>query len=460
MKRNGFTLIELSIVIVMIGIIAGAIIAGYQELLHSVEPVEQGKRIEGLKVALEDYQRTHGVLPCPAVGSLTPGDANYGVASADCVTTCPAGLTCTTEAAFGVVPFKTLEIPQFIAQDESDRYIGYAVDRKFTNSKCGTAGRIRINDMSGNAITTGATFALVSYGANEAGSFSINGGSAKACNMTVSDAENCNNDNIFKLQHYVDTAGASYYDDIVTYGTNIFRTACPDNMYGCTLWLDTSDYCAVGIDTSISATAVTSVQDKSVNYVVASQATGGSMPAYQAAAGAWINGNKNILFSNDLLSITSSTIVPTTNFSISVVFNSTSASGTLFGVTNGSAISAGGDRFLGLNSGKAVFYMSGLGTITSGASYNDGKTHIMTVVVNTSTGTTLYVDGSSVGTSAVGTSTFAGQTNVNIGGNTSANAWDYFNGSILDIAVYNSALTSNQRAGLETWFAKKWAVTY
>lgn len=460
MRRNGFSFVELSIAMLLISVLAGAIMLFYQGLTAQVKDAEEQKRVAGIVMALEAYQASYGMLPCPAVGSLLKTDPNYGVAASNCTSACNAGLTCTTNAAHGIVPFKTLNLPKELTTDFQNNHIAYSVDKNFTLAKCNTAGHLTVRDTNNNPITQYATFVVLSHGQNATGAFSINGGAATACNAAVADGENCNNDEIFKFQKQVLASGATYFDDFVGYGTNVFKKSCFDDFFGCTMWLDAADYCSVGINTAVSATAVTSFQDKGPSYLPASQASGSLMPSYVTTSANWINGNNSMSFNSNLLAITSGTLIPTSEFTITVVFNTSSLNGTILGVTSGATAAASGGRFLGLSSGKVAFYMTGMGTITSYGTHNDGKNHIATITGSNSNGTHMYVDGSLTGASAIGSSSFVGQTHVTIGGNTSANGFGYFTGQILEVTAYSMAMTTQQRRDLETKLADKWAVTY
>lgn len=460
MRRNGFTLTELAVVITMMAVLSGVILLFYQGLASQTKDVEQQKRIDGIVTALRSYQKSYGMLPCPAVGSLLKTDPNYGIAAANCTSSCTTGLTCTTNAAHGVVPFKTLNISPELTTDFHNNHIAYIVDKNFTSAKCNTAGHLIIRDSNNNASNQYATFVVLSHGTNATGAFSAEGGSATACNASVADGENCNNDETFKLQKQVTASGATYFDDFIGYGTNVFKKSCFDDFYGCTMWLDAADYCSVGISTAVSPTAVTSFQDKGPSYLPASQASGALMPSYVTTPASWINGNNIMSFNSNILAIASSTMVPTSNFSVTAVFRTSSLNGTILGVTSGATAAATGGLFIGLSSGKMTLYMNGMGTASSSGTYNDGLTHIVTITGSTSNGMHMYVDGGLVSGSNTGSSSFVGQTHVTIGGNTSTNGFGYFTGQILEVTAYSISMSTAQRRDLEVKLADKWAVKY
>src|ERR1700753_1576823 len=80
--RQGFTLIELSIVLVIIGLIVGGILVG-QDLIKAAEVRAQISQIEKFNTAVNTFRGKFGALP----GDLPPAVANqYGfVVGASCV---------------------------------------------------------------------------------------------------------------------------------------------------------------------------------------------------------------------------------------------------------------------------------------------------------------------------------------------------------------------------------------
>jgi prepilin-type N-terminal cleavage/methylation domain-containing protein len=61
-QRHGFTLIELSIVLVIIGLIAGAILVG-RDLIHAAQVVKTISQIQQLQTAINSFRLTYGQLP-------------------------------------------------------------------------------------------------------------------------------------------------------------------------------------------------------------------------------------------------------------------------------------------------------------------------------------------------------------------------------------------------------------
>ena len=61
--RRGFTLVELLVVILIIGILAGITFTGANFLLGSKDIKKARSEIEGLQLALDQYRSDYGTFP-------------------------------------------------------------------------------------------------------------------------------------------------------------------------------------------------------------------------------------------------------------------------------------------------------------------------------------------------------------------------------------------------------------
>jgi prepilin-type N-terminal cleavage/methylation domain-containing protein len=75
MKQQGFTLVEIAIVLVIIGLLLGGVLKG-QEMIKSAKVKSQMQQIDGISAAFNTYQDKFGVLP----GDDANAAANTGVA--------------------------------------------------------------------------------------------------------------------------------------------------------------------------------------------------------------------------------------------------------------------------------------------------------------------------------------------------------------------------------------------
>ncbi|MDT8452256.1 MAG: type II secretion system protein [Gammaproteobacteria bacterium] len=64
-NKNGFTLVELAIVLVIIGVLLGSFIGSLASRIEKTQYDETRKELNDIKAALIAYAFTFGVLPCP-----------------------------------------------------------------------------------------------------------------------------------------------------------------------------------------------------------------------------------------------------------------------------------------------------------------------------------------------------------------------------------------------------------
>lgn len=74
-KQQGFTLVEIAIVLVIIGLLLGGVLKG-QEMIKSAKVKSQIQQIDGISAAFNTYQDKYGALP----GDDANAAANTGVA--------------------------------------------------------------------------------------------------------------------------------------------------------------------------------------------------------------------------------------------------------------------------------------------------------------------------------------------------------------------------------------------
>lgn len=207
-RQAGFTLIEMAVVVVIIGILmaAGLKVAGVQRDAASYSATRTKQ--EAIKQALINYLRNNRRLPCPdsrvgwgndgaafAVGSEPDGIENRAVVTG--ATTQP-DTTQNCEARFGVLPWATLGLPRDAALDGFGNFYTYHVKAagaatpdnwnitaNFTSGLLGNIIRLeRITgvlqpvDFSVNPLPAAYIFsvvAIVSHGKNGLGARTVKG---------------------------------------------------------------------------------------------------------------------------------------------------------------------------------------------------------------------------------------------------------------------------------------------
>ncbi len=235
---SGYTLIELSIVIMLLGVIAGSALHIAAESLESDRLEESEHILDNVEFALRVYFKQHQTLPCPARSDLPVDDADFGIAQYPCVAS-SSGIeyNADSEAVWGALPVKSLGIPLDYAFDSWNQQILYVLQSDYTepNPPFGPAvtnqlddgsnpfntDRLTIidnfdNEMQSNEPDNGIAYILVSFGKDKLGSISKSGAAAPDCSTTTLDAENCDGDLVFRDAAIVDTQNdATYFYDLI-----------------------------------------------------------------------------------------------------------------------------------------------------------------------------------------------------------------------------------------------------
>jgi prepilin-type N-terminal cleavage/methylation domain-containing protein len=229
-NQAGFTLIELSMVIIILSITLAAFGSAFMQYLSNAREKAVQTRIEAVEGALSRFLALNGRYPCPASLTAAPDTATFGVEiSTNCST---AVLTAGTfrsagtggrRVRIGGVPSRTLNLPDEYATDAWAMRLGYAVTEVLASP--GTfqqdQGAIAMIDSVGNSVITpagSAHYTVFSTGPDTAGAYTVQGVAGMACDTTMLDGENCNRDAIFRATVLFSSAGtASHYDDFIRY---------------------------------------------------------------------------------------------------------------------------------------------------------------------------------------------------------------------------------------------------
>jgi hypothetical protein len=202
--------------------------------------------MRAIEEATKGFMAANRRRPCPADGQYGIDAANFGKEAAN-PGTCTGG---TPAAPFGpdagtgfiiggVVPTKTLNLPDEYAFDGWGRRITYAVDKRATSrSYCAylqhlhSAGAVDIRDGAG-ATAANSMYAYVSHGPNGHGAFPMQGSSvANRLNTGLADADSLNNasvdasfsstfDNVF-----VRKEKAGGFDDVLYFADYLKNSCC------------------------------------------------------------------------------------------------------------------------------------------------------------------------------------------------------------------------------------------
>lgn len=125
---SGFSLVELSIVILIAGLVMGGAILGVKPIMHKTQYGMTQKKMDKISHALASYVLRHNRLPCPAAPN--PGTEPLGSERDSGANGTDYG-TCTGTDVSGIVPYRTLGLHMEDAFDAWGRYITYRVSPVF-----------------------------------------------------------------------------------------------------------------------------------------------------------------------------------------------------------------------------------------------------------------------------------------------------------------------------------------
>ncbi len=201
---RGFTIIELSVVLTVIALIAGSALAVGASRIEAQKIKATQERIDFIMETIELYVRQFCALPCPADGNLAPDNANFGLATnngSEAAGHCTSeNYTVTAASAVGnilagIVPVRTLGLSHALALDGWNRRFTYVVDEDLAWANgtasgygSGTLGEITVEvaDTSTD-ITTTAALIVMSHGTNGHGAWKGKGNGRLDKNITGAD---------------------------------------------------------------------------------------------------------------------------------------------------------------------------------------------------------------------------------------------------------------------------------
>jgi hypothetical protein len=254
LKKNGFTIIEMAVIIIVVGLLMAAFFSLYDVYKKHEQNQGTWDKLDTIRQALGEYQFYTGHYPCPAGLALGPGDSFYGDAICPAVAPAPGALSSggcssqgicrydsslarqytvpgTTDTVLvGAVPINELlsKVQQTkisaseITDSWGDKIVYMVTESQTTGAFNSNHGVVEIVDENGRDIldpVDSAHFALMSYGRDGEGAYTVSGKLAAPCDSSKAEGKNCqilSSKLVSGL--FSSTPGADYFDDFVMFG--------------------------------------------------------------------------------------------------------------------------------------------------------------------------------------------------------------------------------------------------
>lgn len=244
---RGFTLIEMAIVLVVVGLIISGSIFAVAPIMDGAKATQTRQKLESIEKALVLYVIQNGCLPCPTDGGSAGNSQGLAVGSSGTYTSGCAGGACDIDDGDAVVPWGNLGLSREDATDGWGNYITYVVDADLAETSTSMtrtapssypAGNLELTSATGSAITIDAAFVLISHGADGWGGRTPDG--TTKTNPNTSNAPQvdnalgvCDDDNPCRQDTAIDADGDNQFDDIVLWRTApMIIQMCGDNACG------------------------------------------------------------------------------------------------------------------------------------------------------------------------------------------------------------------------------------
>ena len=231
MKINGrkaFSLIELSIVLLIISIMVAGTVTVSTAIVTKSKIELTKKRMDEIYKAMGQYLLRNYALPCPASLRVAKTAASYGVAG-EAGTCGEDGIyqsNLNSQIVYGAVPVNSLGLPSEMAEDGFGTKFGYAINKNFTTIEYPTAtnlngfsfngsttNMIRVYEHPSTNMISGVVFVLVSHGANKSGGF----------NSTATSVQNNVSFDTYEIDNHLSSAtdNVDPAADTANFGNNI-----------------------------------------------------------------------------------------------------------------------------------------------------------------------------------------------------------------------------------------------
>lgn len=193
-RQRGFTLIEIAIVLVVVGLMIGGLVTPLTVQLEQRKVAETQKALDEAKEALTGFALRYGYLPCPAISSVNGLEDRRGA-------------RCNGEKRVGILPWATLGLRK---SDSWNNLFRYSVTPAFSDSEqlfgLSTPRDISVVTRNGSTLVQATGLndipaMIMSHGKNGYGAISEQGqrqqGAQGAQGVNVDERSNAISSNIF-----------------------------------------------------------------------------------------------------------------------------------------------------------------------------------------------------------------------------------------------------------------------
>lgn len=228
-KENGFTLVELSVVLVIIGVALVAVINAHKIYDEKRKFETTELRLTNVEDALEDFVSVNRRLPCAAPRGVDRAAIEFG-REEDCKSA-PVGTAMShgmngTRVRIGMLPTRTLGISDVYMVDAYGNGLVYAVTESLTDEATynHNGGGIDVLDSTGTSRLSAVDYAqyvVVSPGSTGVGAYSFTGQLSTPCETDRLESENCDDDSVFVDTDLAQGEVEDFYDDRALYKSRL-----------------------------------------------------------------------------------------------------------------------------------------------------------------------------------------------------------------------------------------------